>query len=146
MLAELAAFNLAVATVKEAAQHSGDIVQIFKGMGEMMTAKNKVQSVVTEKGQSDLEAYAAHAKMREETDKIHELLKWTGHWEPYLDFCRQRRAQEKEAAIQAANAKKARKKKIAEIVIAIVVVFGVLCAVGILVGLIYVIKTKGRFT
>jgi hypothetical protein len=76
MLAELAAFNLAVATVKEAAQHSGDIVQIFKGMGEMMTAKNKVQSVVTEKGQSDLEAYAAHAKMREETDKIHELLKW----------------------------------------------------------------------
>ena len=146
MLAELAAFNLAVATVKEAAQHSGDIVQIFKGMGEMMTAKNKVQSVVTEKGQSDLEAYAAHAKMREETDKIHELLKWTGHWGPYLDFCRQRRAQEKEAAIQAATEKRARKKKIAEIVIAIVVVFGVLCAVGILVGLIYVIKTKGRFT
>jgi len=144
MLAELAAFNLAVATVKEAAQHSGDIVQIFKGMGEMMTAKNKVQAVVREKGQSDLEAYAAHAKMREELDRINEMLKWTGHWEPYLDFCRQRRAQEKEAAIQAAREKRARKQKIKEIFIVIGVVIGVLCAVGILVGLIWLAKTKGR--
>ena len=79
MLAELAAFNLAVATVKEAAQHSGDIVQIFKGMGEMMTAKNKVQAVVREKGQSDLETYAAQAKVKWEIDRENELLKWTGY-------------------------------------------------------------------
>lgn len=145
MLAELAAFNLAVATVKEAAQHSGDIVQIFKGMGEMMTAKNKVQAVVREKGQSDLEAYAAHAKMKEEIDRINELLKWTGHWEPYLDFCRQRRAQEKEAAIQALRKRLAKRKKWRDAAIIFVVVLAALCAVGILVGLIYLIKTKGRF-
>ena len=41
MLAEIAAFNFAVATVKEAANHTGDIVQIFKGMGELMSAKEK---------------------------------------------------------------------------------------------------------
>lgn len=144
MLAELAAFNLAVATVKEAAQHSGDIIQIFKGMGEMMSAKDKVQKVVTEKGQSDLEAYAAYAEMKRRSDEINELLKWTGHWEPYLEFCRKRREQEKEQKIQAARAARARKKKIKETLIVISVALGALCAIGILVGLIWLVKTKGR--
>lgn len=144
MLAELAAFNLAVATVKEAAQHSGDIIQIFKGMGDMITAKNKVQNIVKEKGQSDLEAYAAHAEMKEKMDQINTLLKWTGHWEPYVAFCRKRREDEKQAQIQATKEKLARKKKIQEILIVVGVSIAVLCAVGILVGLIWLAKTKGR--
>jgi len=144
MLAELAAFNLAVATVKEAAQHSGDIIQIFKGMGEIMSAKDKVQKVVAEKGQSDLEAYAAHVKMKQEYDRVVELLKWTGHWDPYLAFCRDRREKEKQERIAATKKKLAKRQKIKEIVIAIAVIVGALLAVGILVGLIWIIKGKGR--
>lgn len=145
MLAELAAFNLAVATVKEAAQHTGDIIQIFKGMGDMMSAKDKVQKVVTEKGQSDLEAYAAYAEMKQRSDEINELLKWTGHWEPYLEFCRKRREQEKEERIQQVKKERARKQKIKNFFIVVGVVVGALSAVGILVGLIYLAKTKGSF-
>ena len=111
MLAEIAAFNLAVATVKEAASHTGDIIQIFKGMGELMSAKEKVEKTVQKKGQSDLEAYAAHVKMQQEYDRIVELLKWTGHWEPYLEFKRQRRKEREEAERKALRERLAKRKK-----------------------------------
>lgn len=145
MLAEIAAFNLAVATVKEAASHTGDIIQIFKGMGELMSAKEKVEKTVQKKGQSDLEAYAAHVKMQQEYDRIVELLKWTGHWEPYLEFKRQRRKEREEAERKALRERLAKRKKWRDAIIIFSVVLAVLFAVGILVGLIYVIKTKGRF-
>jgi len=145
VLAEIAAFNLAVATVKEAASHTGDIIQIFKGMGELMSAKEKVEKTVQKKGQSDLEAYAAHVKMQQEYDRIVELLKWTGHWEPYLEFKRQRRKEREEAERKALRERLAKRKKWRDAIIIFSVVLAVLFAVGILVGLIYVIKTKGRF-
>lgn len=142
MLAELAAFNLAVATVKEAAQHSGDIIQIFKGMGEMLSAKDKVQKVVTDKGQSDLEAYAAHVQMKKQYDEVVETLKWTGHWDSYLAFCKDRREKEKQEQLQKAKAAAAKKQKIKDAVLIILVVLGALTAVGILAGLIWVTKTQ----
>ena len=145
MLAELAAFNLAVATVKEAANHSGDIIQIFKGMGELMSAKEKVEKTVQKKGQSDLEAYAAHVQMQQEYDRIVELLKWTGHYTPYMEFKRKRRKEREEAERQALRERLAKRKKWRDAAIIFSVVLAALCAVGILVGLIYVIKTKGRF-
>jgi hypothetical protein len=145
MLAEIAAFNLAVATVKEAANHTGDIIQIFKGMGELMSAKEKAEKHVQKKGQSDLEAYAAHAKMQSEYDRIVELLKWTGHWQPYLEFKRQRRKEREEAERQALRERLAKRKKWREALVIFGIVLAGLCAVGILVGLIFLIKTKGRF-
>ena len=145
MLAEIAAFNLAVATVKEAANHTGDIMQIFKGMGELMSAKEKAEEHVQKKGQSDLEAYAAHAKMQSEYDRIVELLKWTGHWQPYLEFKRQRRKEREEAERQALREKMAKRKKWREAFAIFGVILATMLAVGILVGLIYLIKTKGRF-
>ena len=145
MLAEIAAFNLAVATVKEAANHTGDIIQIFKGMGELMSAKEKVEKTVQKKGQSDLEAYAAHVQMQQEYDRIVELLKWTGHWVPYLEFKRKRRKEREEAERQALRERLAKRKKWREAFVIFGIVLAGLCAVGILVGLIYLIKTKGRF-
>lgn len=146
MLAELAAFNLAVATVKEAANHSGDIIQIFKGMGELMSAKEKVEKTVQKKGQSDLEAYAAHVQMQQEYDRIVELLKWTGHWHSYLEFKQKRRKEREEAERQALRERLAKRKKWRDALLIFGIVLAGLCAVGILVGLIYLIKTKGRFT
>lgn len=144
MLAELAAFNLAVATVKEAANHAGDIVSIFKGMGEMMEAKEKVDQVVAKKGQSDLEAYAAHVQMKQEYDRIIELLKWTGHYEPYMAFKRDRRkAAEAEEARQRV-AKRKKREKIRDIFLVILLAVLVLAGVGILAGLIWLGKTQGR--
>ena len=145
MLAELAAFNLAVATVKEAASHSGDIIQIFKGMGELMSAKEKIENTVQKKGQSDLEAYAAHVQMQQEYDRIVELLKWTGHWRPYLEFKQKRRKEREEAERQALRKRLAKRKKWHDALLIFGIVLAGLCAVGILVGLIYLIKTKGRF-
>lgn len=144
MLAELAAFNLAVATVKEAAQHSGDIVQIFKGMGEMLTARDKVQKIVVKKGQSDLEAYAAHVEMKRKYDEVVEILKWTGHWESYLQFCANRRKAEKNEAARIARETRVRRKKWRDALLIIAIILGVLLGVGILAGLIWLGKTHGR--
>jgi hypothetical protein len=144
MLAELAAFNLAVATVKEAAQHSGDIVQIFKGMGEMLTARDKIQKTVTKKGQSDLEAYAAHVEMKRKYDEVVEILKWTGHWESYLKFCSDRRKAEKEEAARSAREARARRKKWRDAALIILIILATLLGVGILAGLIWLGKTQGR--
>jgi hypothetical protein len=144
MIAELAAFNLAVATVKEAANHAGDIVSIFKGMGEMMAAKEKVDKVVAEKGQTDLEAYAAHVKMKQEYDQIIELLKWTGHYEPYMEFKRERRKEREAAEARARVALRKKREKIRDAFLIIILVVAVLAGVGILAGLIWLGKTQGR--
>lgn len=145
MLAELAAFNLACATVKEACQHSGDIIQIFKGMGEIMSAKDKVQKRVQDNGQSDLEAYAAHAEMKRKHDEIIELLKWTGHWEPYLEFCKKRREDEKQARLAEIRKRNKRNKRIKEIMLGIGVTVLTLAGIGIIIGFIWLVSTKGRF-
>tara|TARA_R110000803_G_C11704501_1_gene285992 strand:- start:10 stop:450 length:441 start_codon:yes stop_codon:yes gene_type:complete len=144
MLVELAAFNVAVATVKEAAKHSGDIMKIFKGMGQMMTQKEKIQKVVSKKGTSDLEAYAAYHEMKEGEREVVEFLKWSGHWPKYLQFCSERRAAEKEQVIEKTRASEKRKAKIKEIILIVVVGITALLAIGIVIGLIATVKAKSK--
>lgn len=97
MLAELAAFNAAVAVVKETVAHSGDIVNCFKSIGEAMTARQKIEAAVkAQDGQSDLELYAAHVQAEEEWKQIKEMLVYSGHWHQYEKFCSDRREAEKE--------------------------------------------------
>ena len=140
----LAAFNVACATVREAAQHSGDIIQIFKGMGQAMQLKEQIQKRATDKGESDLEAYAVHAQMKQKHDEIVELLKWTGHWDNYLEFCRDRRAKEQEERLAVIRKRNKRNKNIKEIALAILVSVLALAGIGIIIGIIWLATTKGR--
>lgn len=148
MLAEIAAFNLACATVKEAANHAGDIANVFRGIGEMISAREKVTEAVKDSkaaGKSDLELYAAHVEMEQAWEEVKELLKWTGHWDSYIKFCNDRREEERQAKIAETRKELARKKAIHDRLIVIAIVLGVFTAVGLAIAMLHwFISVRGR--
>lgn len=143
-LTALATFNAACAVVKEAKDHAGDITAMFKGIGQMMTAKQDIEKAVKSNPEkSDLELYAAHAQMEERWQQIQTELKWSGHWEKYLKFCADRREAEKQQRIAETRAKQKKAKQIKEALIITGVIIGTLSAVGIIIWLFWLIKNKG---
>lgn len=143
-LTALATFNAACAVVKEAKEHAGDITAMFKGIGEMMSAKQDIEKAVKSNPEkSDLELYAAHAQMEEKWEQIKTELKWSGHWDKYLKFCADRREAEKQARLAEVRAKNAKARKIKEIALALAIVVGTLSAIGIVVWLLWLVKNKG---
>ena len=143
-LTALATFNAACAVVKEAKEHAGDITAMFKGIGEMMSAKQDIEKAVKSNPEkSDLELYAAHAQMEEQWEQIKTELKWSGHWDKYLKFCADRREAEKQARLAEVRAKNAKTRKIKEIALALAIVVGTLSAIGIVVWLLWLVKNKG---
>jgi uncharacterized protein YqhQ len=140
----LATFNAACAVVKEAKNHAGDIVSIFKGIGDMMSARKAVeQAVKNDPQKADLELYAAHAQMEQQWKEIVEMLKWSGHWDKYLKFCSDRRDQEKQQRLEQVRLEQKRKQKIKEILLIALVTVSVLSAVGIFFWLIWLVKNRG---
>lgn len=143
-LTALATFNAACAVVKEAKEHAGDITAMFKGIGQMMSAKQDIEKAVKSNPEkSDLELYAAHAQMVEQWEQIKTELKWSGHWDKYLQFCADRREAEKQAKLAEVRAKNAKARKIKEIALALAIVVGTLSAIGIVVWLLWLVKNKG---
>ena len=143
-LTALATFNAACAVVKEAKEHAGDITAMFKGIGEMMSAKQDIEKAVKSNPEkSDLELYAAHAQMEAQWEQIKTELKWSGHWDKYLKFCADRREAEKQARLAEVRAKNAKARKIKEIALALAIVVGTLSAIGIVVWLLWLVKNKG---
>lgn len=143
-LTALATFNAACAVVKEAKEHAGDIASMFKGIGDMMSAKQDIEKAVKSNPEkSDLELYAAHAQMQEQWEQIKTELKWSGHWDKYLKFCADRREAEKKQRLAEVRAKQKKSKQIKEALIIIGVIIGTLSAVGIVIWLLWLIKNKG---
>lgn len=143
-LTALATFNAACAVVKEAKDHAGDITAMFKGIGQMMSAKQEIEKAVkSNPDKSDLELYAAHAEMEQKWQETIEVLKWTGHWEKYLKFCSDRREAEKQQRIAEIRAKNEKARKIKEIALALAIVVGTLSAIGIVIWLLWLVKNKG---
>ncbi len=129
-LTALATFNAACAVVKEAKNHAGDIVSIFKGIGDMMTAKKAVEEAVkNDPEKSDLELYAAHVQMEQQWNEVKETLMWTGHWDKYLKFCADRREQAKQAKIIETRKRLAKEKMYFDIAI----IVGGIAATGVII-------------
>ena len=143
-LTALATFNAACAVVKEAKDHAGDITAMFKGIGQMMSAKQEIEKAVkSNPDKSDLELYAAHAEMEQKWQETIEVLKWTGHWEKYPKFCSDRREAEKQQRIAEIRAKNEKARKIKEIALALAIIVGTLSAIGIVAWLLWLVKNKG---
>ena len=117
-LTAIAAFNASYAVVKTAAQNAGEISTIFANIGKMMTAKQAVDKAVANSPEkSDLELYAAHVELEQKWAEIVEILKWTGHWDGYKKFVRDRREAEKQAKIAATREKLKKQKMYQDIAI-----------------------------
>jgi hypothetical protein len=138
----LAAFNASYAVVKTAAQNAGEITDIFAGIGKMLSAKRAIEkAAANDPEKSDLELYAKHVEMQQKWDEIVEILKWTGHWDNYQAFVKDRREKEKQAKIKAIREAQKRQKEIQDIAI---IVGGVLASVAVIVAFLWAIgELKG---
>jgi hypothetical protein len=141
-LTALAAFNASYAVVKTAAQNAGEISEIFAGIGKMMTAKKAVEQAAKESPEkSDLELYAAHVELEQKWAEIVEILKWTGHWDGYQKFVRDRRESEKQAKIAATREKLKKQKMYQDIAI---VVGGLVASAAVIAAFLWAVgELKG---
>ena len=138
-LTALAAFNAACAVVKEASNNASSIASVFKGIGDMMKARDAVNKAVkNDPEKSDLELYAAHVEMEQQWEEVKETLKWTGHWDKYLQFCADRREEEKQERLRQVRIKQKKIKLYQDIAI---VLGGVIATAAIIAAFLWVIST-----
>lgn len=138
-LTALAAFNAACAVVKEASNNASSIASVFKGIGDMMSARDAVNKAVKDDPEkSDLELYAAHVEMEQQWEEVKEMLKWTGHWDKYLKFCSDRREEEKQERLKQVRAKQKKMKMYQDIA---VITGGIIATGVIIVAFLWVIST-----
>ena len=137
-LTAIAAFNASYAVVKTAAQNAGEIGQIFAGIGKMLSAKQAIERAVPDDpDKSDLELYAAKVELDQKWQEIVEILKWTGHWDGYQKFVKDRREsvrQEKIAQVREAQRKKKMYQDIA------IIVGGVLATLAVIATFLWAIS------
>ena len=119
MIAELAAFNAAYATVKTAISHGRELSSCFKHIGIMVGAKadladkaNKKRSGFLSKlrGQdaNDLEEFMALEKMREAEDELRQIMIYVGRpglWGDWQRFQADARKERQRARIEAEQAR-----------------------------------------
>ena len=138
----IAAFNLAAATVKEAANHAGDMMSLFKGIGDMMKAKDVIDKAAkNNSGKSDIELYAAKVEVEETWEEVKQLLIWSGHWDKYLMFCSDRRENERQDRLRVVREREKKRKFYEDVALIIgAVIGGLLTVVGFLWA---ILTTKG---
>ena len=116
----IAAFNASYAVVKTAAQNAGEISQIFAGIGKMIQAKQAVEKATkNDPEKSDLELYANHVEIEQKWQEVVEMLKWTGHWDSYQKFVRDKREAERQERLKTVRERQKKLKMYQDIAIII---------------------------
>lgn len=149
MLVELAAANAAFAVIKEAVQNSGDIMAAGSKVFEYFDQKSAIQKKYEEKAKksrsNDMEEFMALEQLKKQETELREMMQWQGRagmWQDWLQFqkeAKQKRVEAERAELRAAAARKA-KIWLGVMWTAIVVLMGVLAAIGAWV----VDQLKGR--
>lgn len=92
MLAELAVANAAFAVIKEAVQHSGDIMAAGDALFKYFDSKAELQRKANEKGGSkgsDLEEFMALEKLKQQEEELKQMMIYAGRggmWDDWLAF------------------------------------------------------------
>lgn len=139
MLVELAAANAAFAVIKEAVQSSGDIMAAGSKVFEYFDQKSAIQKKYEEKAKksrsNDMEEFMALEQLKKQETELREMMQWQGRagmWQDWLQFqkeAKQKRVEAERAELRAAAARKA-KIWLGVMWTAIVVLMGVLAAIG----------------
>jgi len=92
MLAELALANMAFATIKEAVQNSGDIMNAGQALFQYFDSKAEIQKKANSKGGSDrgdLEEFMALEQLKKQEEELREMMIYQGRaglWTDWLKF------------------------------------------------------------
>ena len=145
MLAELAIANAAFSVIKETIQNGGDIMAAGKSVFDFFDDKTKIAKKATDSG-SDSEAFFALETIKQNEKQLKEMFIYQGRaglWDDWQTF--QVEARKKREAEARAIAQKKR-KRIAALksffTIIAVILLGITGLAAVL-GLIWVIVTKG---
>ena len=145
MLAELAIANAAFSVIKETVQNGGDIMAAGKSVFDFFDNKTKIAKKATDSG-SDSEAFFALETIKQNEKQLKELFIYQGRgglWDDWQAF--QVEARKKREAEARAIALKKRKRLAAiknVFTIIAVILLGITGLVAVL-GLVWVIVTKG---
>lgn len=121
MLVEIAAANAAFAVIKEAVQHTGDIISAGKAMADYFSAKTEIQKKIESKPhdqRSDLEEFFALEELKQKEQELKELMIYQGRpglWDDWLKFQSQAKRKREQAAKDAELAVIAKRERIKNI-------------------------------
>ena len=139
MLLELAAANAAFAVIKEAVQHSGDIMAAGDALFKYFDSKAELQRKANEKGGSrgsDLEEFMALEKLKQQEAELKQMMIYSGRggmWDDWLAFqvkVKKKREADKRQKVLDRQRLIGRIKDVAMIILIIVLLGGL----GIIVG------------
>ena len=139
MLLELAAANAAFAVIKEAVQHSGDIMAAGDALFKYFDSKAELQRKANEKGGSrgsDLEEFMALEKLKQQEEELKQMMIYSGRgglWDDWLAFqvkVKKKREADKRQKVLDRQRLIGRIKDVAMIILIIVLLGGL----GIIIG------------
>jgi hypothetical protein len=148
MLAEIAAANAAFSVIKQALANGKQLSDLGSRVFDFFDNKAKIQEAVTKSNGSDMQAFMALEKIKEQQEHLRESMIYAGRagmwndWQKFEAQAARRRREQKEAAVRAAVERKKRAERFAEyfaIGIATVVLAG-LMIYGIIIYMTYIRK------
>ena len=149
MLLELAAANAAYAVIKESIANGGDLMAVGQHIFTFFDNKAALQKTVNRGGnKSDMVEFFALEELKQKEAEIKEFMIYSGRgglWDDWLSFQVEARRKRERAEAEERLKKAKFKQKIKDVVnitLAIILVSTGLFAV---VGLVWVILTKGNF-
>jgi len=142
MLAEIAAANAAFGILKTAISNGKEIADAASSVAQFVGAKEKLEKKANKNGSgSDLEAFLALEKIKQQEQALKELMIWQGRpglWKDWQKF----QADARVARRQSEAAAAAKRKKIVE---ATIIAAFALCCLAVLGSLIaLVLHAQGR--
>jgi len=105
MLAEIAAANAAFKVIKTALSHGKELYDCSEAAQSYFNNKSIIAKRVSQKGKSDLEAFMALEKIKEQEEWLREYMIYAGRPDMYSDFlkfqsdCKQERERDARVAV-----------------------------------------------
>ena len=143
MLVEIAAANAAFAIIKEAVQHSGDLMAAGKSVMDYFNAKSSIQKKIEETPphkRNDLEEFFELERMKKQEQELKELMIYQGRpglWDDWLKFQANAKKRRDEAKREAEAEVQRKKEELQHLFENLMIIAAIIALIAVLIGLIY---------
>jgi hypothetical protein len=143
MLVEIAAANAAFAVIKEAVQHSGDLMAAGKSVMDYFNAKSSIQKKIEEtppNKRNDLEEFFELERMKKQEQELKELMIYQGRpglWDDWLKFQANAKKRRDEAKREIEAEAERKKEELKQMFETLMIVAAIIALLALLAGIIY---------
>lgn len=135
MLAELAAANAAYSVIKNSLKNGGELYELGQHLASYFDNSSKIEKRAMNNGRSDIEAFFAREKLREQETELQELFIYQGRgglWQDWLEFKRDA----KKARDQEEKRLRLKRAKTKRLIIQWIYISLITIAIAFLIGLV----------